>query len=141
MTTGRVIWGSATGGRIICGPVPIVKSMVVRVPAGWASAWRMAARSEPAVGAVLLPLSAAVVTSRVESSWRPSRGSTENRRRSDAARRDAAARGLEAGRSWRNQEVDTVLVLWVWADRDRGARATAARVPRRACGSLPKSPC
>ena len=87
-------------------PVPILKSIVVRVPAGWASAWRMAARSEPAVGAVLLPLSVVVVTVSVESIWRPSSGSIENRRRSAAARRDAVVREVEAGRSRRSHEMD-----------------------------------
>ena len=60
MTTGLVICGNGVRRWIVCRPVPILKSIVVRVPAGWASAARMAARSEPAVGAVLLPLSVVV---------------------------------------------------------------------------------
>ena len=106
ITTGLVIWGRASGGLIVCGPVPILKSMVVRLPAGWASAWMIAARSEPVVGEVLLPLSVAVVTMRVESIWRPSRGSSENRLQSAAARREAAIWRLVAGRSRGNQGVD-----------------------------------
>ena len=121
--------------------MPILKSMVVRVPAGWASAWRIAARSEPAVGAVLLPLSAAVVTVSVESIWRPSRGSTENRRRERrgaAGGCDLAPRGGTEPSG--TKTVDMLSVLWVWADCDRRARATTAAVPQPARGPLPDSP-
>ena len=50
-----------------------------------------AARSEPAVGVLLSPLSPSVVTKTVDRSWRPSMTSIEGRPRRAERRREAVA--------------------------------------------------